>query len=104
MNTLNKVCQAFGLRDYTDQSIITREMADNAIPGLQKLRTNIIATFPNKVNSSKIRGKLIGPQDALTVLREVLKSQHMKILSNRRLIWDPKMKKPIPKYEYRIIG
>ena len=101
---IEKVAKAFQLVSSDDKdTIISREMAGDAIPKLMQLKDKIIRLFP-KENSKTIRSELSDPKKSLTVLREILKYKSSKLLSIRTVTWDPENKRQKQIFTYKVVS
>jgi len=100
---IEKVAKAFQLDSSSDKvTIITRQMAKDAIPELLRMKNKIVELFP-KENSKRIRTGVSNAKEALTVLRELLKYKSNKLLSTRTVKWNREEKRQIQIFTYRIL-
>ena len=70
---IDKVAKSFTLLNaYDNNTVITRDIAQTAIPTIKQLSDDIVQLFP-KYNTKRVRNGVHNPKHAITVLSELIR-------------------------------
>ena len=97
------MAKSFTLLNASDKdTIITRDIAQTAIPTIKQLSDDIVQMFP-KYNSRRVRLGVYNAKHAVTVLRELLRLKDKKVLSIKKYKWNKELKKKYCVFTYKIL-